>query len=101
MEYAIENEAKKSKIDIEAIKKETSSNGGNNSTTNKTESSANTAHKQEMTNMQKYADELGNAANTLLQTGGASLFKTEYENEDKDALYKAISDFVSDFNKEI
>mgnify|MGYP003290602678 CR=1 FL=1 len=99
IESAIENVAKKNNIDIEAIKKENpSSNSVNNSTTNKTESTVDTARKQEMTNMKKYADELGNAANALLKTGDSSLFKTEYESEDKDALYKAVSDFVSDFN---
>ena len=98
IEYAIETEAKKNKIDIEAIKKETSSGSVNNSTTNNAESSADTARKQEMTNMQKYADELGNAANTLLKKGSESLFKSEYKSEDIDAMYKAVSDFVSDFN---
>ena len=48
--------------------------------------------------MQKYADELGNAANALLRTGETSLFKEEYKDEDKEALYNAVSDFVSDFN---
>ena len=98
IESAIENVARKNKIDIEAIKKETSSNSVNNSVTNKTENTVDTARKQEMTNMQKYADKLGNVANTLLQKGTASLFKSEYESEDKDALYKAVCDFVSDFN---
>ena len=105
IENAIETEAKKNKIDVESLKKEaqvssvdknTSTN--TNSSTNTTDSSANDVRKQEMTNIQKYGDELQNAANKLLQKGTASLFKEEYTDEDKDALYNAVSDFVSKFN---
>ena len=105
IENAIEIEAKKNKIDVESLKKEaqvssvdknTSTN--TNSSTNTTDSSANDVRKQEMTNIQKYGDELQNAANKLLQKGTASLFKEEYTDEDKDALYNAVSDFVSKFN---
>jgi len=105
IENAIETEARKNKIDVESLKKEaqvssvdknTSTN--TDSSTNKTESSANDVRKQEMTNMQKYGDELQNAANKLLQKGTASLFKEEYTDEDKDALYNAVSDFVTKFN---
>lgn len=105
IERAIETEAKKNKIDIESVKKEaqTSSVDNNSSTntsnsTNKTENSVTDARKQEMTNMQKYADELQGTADKLLQKGTASLFKAEYEKEDKEALYNAVSDFVSKFN---
>lgn len=95
IERAIDNVAQKNNIDIEAVKKENSSSS---SSTNKTDTSVNSVLKQEMTNMQKYADELGNAANALLRTGETSLFKEEYKDEDKEALYNAVSDFVSDFN---
>ena len=96
IERGIDNVVQRNNIDVEAIKKETSAE--NSSSTNKTEISTNSALKQEMANMQKYADELGNAANTLLTTGEDSLFKAEYKEEDKEALYNAVSDFVSDFN---
>ena len=33
-----------------------------------------------------------------MRTGESSLFKEEYLAEDKEALYTAVSDFVSDFN---
>lgn len=98
IERGIDNVARRNKIDIEAIKKDISTSNSNSSSTNKTETSADSVQKKEMTNMQKYADELENAANTLLKTGDNSLFKTEYTEEDKEALYKAVSDFVSDFN---
>ena len=94
IERAVDNVAQKNNIDIEAIKKEIST--GN--TSNQTQNSTDSVQKQEMTNMQKYADKLGNAANALLKTDVTSLFKAEYTEEDKDALYKAVSDFVSDFN---
>ena len=100
IEQAIDNVAKKNNIDIEAVKKEqqvSSSDSAANST-NKTQNSVDSVRKQEMTNMQKYADELGNTANTLLKTGENSLFKSEYTSEEEDALYKAVSDFVSNFN---
>ena len=95
IENAIDNVAQRNKIDIEAIKAEINTGS---SSTDKTETSVNSVLKQEMTNMQKYADELENAAGKLLQTGEISLFKEEYQDEDKEALYNAVSDFVSDFN---
>lgn len=99
VERAIETEAKKNKIDIESIKKEAQKASSNkNSSTNKTESTANDIRKQEMTNIQKYGDELQNAANKLLKKDTTSLFKEEYTDEDKDALYHAVSDFVTKFN---
>lgn len=97
----IETEARKNKIDVESLKQEAqvSSSGTNNSSsTNKTENTANDVLKQEMTNIQKYGDELQNAANKLLQKGTNSLFKDEYLDEDKETLYGAVSDFVSKFN---
>lgn len=105
IENAIETEARKNKIDVESLKKEAQvssvdKNTGTNtdSSTNKTETSVNDVRKQEMTNMQKFGDELQNAANKLLKKGTESLFKDEYKDEDKDALYNAVSDFVSKFN---
>ncbi|MBQ3105397.1 MAG: hypothetical protein IJC59_06005 [Lachnospiraceae bacterium] len=95
IESAIDNVARQNHITIEAVKEENSSGGGS---TEKQETSVNHVLKQEMTNMQKYADELGNAADALLRTGESSLFKEEYLAEDKEALYTAVSDFVSDFN---
>lgn len=102
---AIETEAKKNKIDVESLKKEAqvSSTDKNTSTntdssTGKTESSANDVRKQEMTNMQKYADELQTAANKLMKKGTDALLKDEYTAEDKEALYSAVSDFVSKFS---
>ena len=101
IENGIEIEARKNKIDVESLKEEAkvSSSGTNtDSSTNKTETTANDVLKQEMTNMQKYGDELQNAANKLLQKETNSLFKDEYLNEDKETLYGAVSDFVSKFN---
>ena len=98
IESAIDNVARKNNIDLEAVKKEQATSALNSSSTNTTEKSENDVRKEEMTNMQKYADELGNTANMLLQTGETSLFKAEYTEEDKEALYKEVSDFVSDFN---
>ena len=105
IERAIETEAKINKIDIESVKKEAqvssvdkNSNVNTNNSTDKTENSASDVRKQEMTNMQKYADELQGAADKLLQKEDTSLFKTEYTDKDKEALYTAISDFVSKFN---
>jgi len=99
VERAIETEAKKNKIDIQSIKKEAQeASSDKNNSTNKNESTINDIRKQEMTNIQKYGDELQNAADKLLQKGSASLFKEEYKDEDKDALYNAVSDFVTKFN---
>lgn len=105
VERAIETEAKKNKIDVESVKKEAQTsavdkNSGTNtdSSTDKAETSISDIRKQEMTNMQKYADELQGAADKLLQKETTSLFKAEYEEEDKEALYNAVSDFVSKFN---
>ena len=105
IENAIETEAKKNKIDVESLKKEAqvssvdkNTDTNTNSSTNKTESPANDVRKQEMTNMQKYADELQSAADKLLKKGTASLFKDEYKDEDKDLLYNAVSDFASKFS---
>lgn len=102
---AIETEAKKNRIDVESLKKEAevssadkNASTNTDSSTNKTENSVNDVRKQEMTNMQKYADELQGAANKLMQTGAGSLFKETYTDEDKEALYKAVSDFVSKFS---
>lgn len=66
--------------------------------TTTTDTSAIDSKKQELTTLQKNADELQVSANKLLQKGSASLFKSEYETADKEALYKAVSDFVSKFN---
>ena len=99
VERAIETEAKKNKIDIQSIKKEAQeASSDKNNSTNKNESTINDIRKQEMTNIQKYGDELQNAADKLLKKGSASLFKEEYKDEDKDALYNAVSDFVTKFN---
>lgn len=105
LEYTIQNEAKKNKIDISSVKKEEpispvdkNTNANTDSSTNKTESSTDSTWKKEMTNMQKFADELQGTANKLLQKGSASLFKTEYKEEDKKALYDTVSKFVSEMN---
>ncbi len=96
IERAIDNVARTNNIDIEAIKKEQQASSSDS--TGNSSSTKDSTLKQEMTNMQKYADGLQNTANTLLRTGTASLFKSEYKEEDKEALYKAVSGFVSDFN---
>lgn len=95
IESAVKNIASQNNIKLDAIKKEeqVSSDNKTENTTDKDD-----VRKQEMTNMQKYADELQSSANQLLQKGNASLFKAEYQAEDKEALYKTVSDFVSDFN---
>lgn len=96
IERSVENTAKINHIDIEAVKKEQQTSSYDS--TSDSSSTKDSPLKQEMTNMQKYADGLQNAANTLLKTGETSLFKAEYTEEDKEALYKAVSSFVSDFN---
>ena len=70
----------------------------NNSSTNKTETTVDSVKKQELVDLQKSANELKNSSDKLLKKGAASLFKTEYKESDKEALYKAVSDFVGDYN---
>ena len=101
IEDAIENEARKNKIDVVSLKKEaelSSVDKNNSGSTNITGSTASDIRKQEMTSMQKYGDELEQAVNKLLQKGDLSLFKEEYTDEDRNTLYNAVSDFVSKLN---
>ena len=101
IEESVANVARRNNIDIEAIKKEQQSTLGNSTisgSSNKTDNSVDTARKEEMTKLQKGAEGLENTVNKLLARGSSSLFKAEYEQEDKEALYKAVSDFVTSYN---
>ena len=101
IEESVANVARRNNIDIEAIKKEQQSTLGNSTisgSSNKTDNSVDTARKEEMTKLQKEAEGLENTVNKLLARGSSSLFKAEYEQEDKEALYKAVSDFVTSYN---
>ena len=101
IEESVANVARRNKIDIEAIKKEqqtTLDNSASSGSSNKIDNPVDTERREEMTKLQKEAEVLENTANKLLARGSSSLFKTEYEKEDKEALYKVVSDFVTSYN---
>lgn len=101
IEESVANVARRNKIDIEAIKKEqqtTLDNSTISGSSNKIDNPVDTERREEMTKLQKEAEVLENTANQLLARGSSSLFKTEYEKEDKEALYKVVSDFVTSYN---
>ena len=56
---------------------------------------------ESLTAIQKSTDELKESADALLETGSKSLFKDTDEGVDTDALYKAVSNFVDDYNSVI
>lgn len=94
IENAIETQAKKNKIDVESLKKaaqvssvdkNTSTNTG--TSTNTTESSVNDVRKQEMMNIQKYGDELQNAAKNEANRNNLYSQKGTYNNVSAGALY--------------
>lgn len=54
-----------------------------------------------LASIQKSTDELKESADALLETGNKSLFKETDEGVNTDALYKAVSNFVDDYNSVI